>query len=441
MHRLCFRTDRDRGLRSAAKSDPMPQEKPPGSSMLRFTATKVPAVLFIVLVVFIGCSVTPQPVLQPVDSYRLPDFDDDLQYIGLEESLERSLEYLRIIPADRRFQFGADSYSAAHLLRSLEVFGEFIRTEPDSTALKRFITERFRVYQSVGNGPKRQVLYTGYYEPLLSGRSLPDARFDIPVLGRPDNLVKVELQAFSQQYPQAVLTGRLTSEGTVVPYYERREIEETGALKGSAPILTWLESEVDLFFLQIQGSGRVFLEDGRILHVHYDSSNGQPYRSIGKLLIDEGKIPLEEMSMQKIRAYLEKHPGEMRRVLNYNPSYVFFKLEEEGPLGCLNVKLTPGRSIALDRSIFPLPALVYMKAEKPLIDGAGQIVGWQPFSRFGVSQDTGGAIKGPARADLFWGSGTYAEIAAGHMRHRGGLYMLVLKPEAALPGEVAATSE
>jgi membrane-bound lytic murein transglycosylase A len=252
--------------------------------------------------------------------------------------------------------------------------------------------------------------------------------------------VKIDLGAFSAQYGDKVLTGRLTPEGTVVPFYERREIEESGALNGRAPVLTWMESEVDLFFLQIQGSGRVILEDGRILHVHYDSSNGQPYRSIGKLLIDENKIPLEEMSMQKIRAYLEAHPEDLRRVLNYNPSYVFFKLEEDGPLGCLNVKLTPGRSIALDRRIFPLPVLAYVETEKPLIDGSGNIVGWQRFGRFAVSQDTGGAIKGPARADLYWGSGTYAEIAAGHMRHRGPLYMLVLKPGREQTAEVAANA-
>lgn len=405
-----------------------------------FPATFLSVLFFVVLGLVSGCAVSPEPVLQPTDSYRQPDFRDDLQYAGLEESLARSVEYLKKIPADRPFQFGDDAYPAAHLLRSLEVFADFIRTHPDPANLNRFISENFQVYQAAGQGPQRQVLYTGYYEPLLRGRSAPDARFNVPVLGRPDNLVKIDLGAFSAQYGDKVLTGRLTPEGTVVPFFERREIEETDALNGRAPVLTWMESEVDLFFLQIQGSGRVILEDGRILHVHYDSTNGQPYRSIGKLLIDENKIPLEEMSMQKIRSYLEAHPEDLRRVLNYNPSYVFFKLEEDGPLGCLNVKLTPGRSIALDRRIFPLPVLAYVETEKPLIDGSGNIVGWQRFGRFAVSQDTGGAIKGPARADLYWGSGTYAEIAAGHMRHRGPLYMLVLKPGREQTAEVAANA-
>ena len=134
------------------------------------------------------------------------------------------------------------------------------------------------------------------------------------------------------------------------------------------------------------------------------------------------------MSMQKIREYLRSHPEEAENILNYNPSYVFFKIEKDGPLGCLNVKLTPGRSIALDRRIFPLPALVFIETQKPLITADGQISSWTDFGRLVLSQDTGGAIRGPGRADLFWGNGPYAEIAAGHMQHPGRLYFLILKP-------------
>jgi membrane-bound lytic murein transglycosylase A len=214
-----------------------------------------------------------------------------------------------------------------------------------------------------------------------------------------------------------------------LPYYDRRQIEKDELLEGRAPVLAWLKDPVDLFFLQIQGSGRIFLDDGSVLNVHYDSTNGKPYRSIGKLLIDEGKIPKSEMSMQQIRSYLRNHPEERDTILFHNPSYVFFKLEPDGPIGYLQVKLTPGRSIAVDYRLFPLPALAYIEAEKPLVGGDGEIIRWERFSRFAVSQDTGGAIRGPARSDLFWGNGTYAEIAAGHMQHEGQLYFLVLKPD------------
>jgi membrane-bound lytic murein transglycosylase A len=186
---------------------------------------------------------------------------------------------------------------------------------------------------------------------------------------------------------------------------------------------------VDVFFLQIQGSGKVFLDNGEVLNVHYHTTNGRPYRSIGKLLIDEEKISVADMSMQKIRQYFQNHPEEIDAVLNYNPSYVFFKIEPNGPLGNINVPLTPGRSVALDRFIFPPAALIFIETEKPIVDNAGHIQNWQRFSRFALNQDTGGAIKGPGRADLFWGNGTYAEIAAGHLKHTGDLYFLVLKTD------------
>lgn len=213
----------------------------------------------------------------------------------------------------------------------------------------------------------------------------------------------------------------------VVPYWEREEIEKGNRLAEVAPPLAWLKDPVDIFFLQIQGSGKIYLDNNTPIHVHYDTTNGRPYRSIGKLLIDQGKIPRSEMSMQNIRAYLKNHPEEIEPILNHNPSYVFFKLEKEGPIGFLDVKLTPGRSIALDRRLFPLSALAFIETQKPLIDGDGRIRKWSSFGRFALNQDTGGVIRGPGRADLFWGSGPYAEIAAGYMQHMGKLYFLLLK--------------
>ena len=200
-------------------------------------------------------------------------------------------------------------------------------------------------------------------------------------------------------------------------------------LTGKAKPLAWLKDNVDLFFLQIQGSGKVYLNTGQLLNVHYHTTNGHPYRSIGKLLINEGKIPRSQMSMQAIRAYLQKHPHEVQRILNYNPSYVFFKTEKEGPLGYIGVRITPARTIALDRRIFPPAALTFIETKQPLVDGDGNIYQWIDFTRFALNQDTGGAIRGPGRADLFWGNGPYAEIAAGHMQHHGKLYFLMLKPK------------
>ncbi|KPJ76968.1 MAG: hypothetical protein AMJ54_09800 [Deltaproteobacteria bacterium SG8_13] len=376
-----------------------------------------------------GCAAPTREALVPVRPSQQPRFADDMHFDGLEHSIRQSIAYLTDVPPDKEFVFGKDRYAAAHLITSLETFLTFITSRPTAKEIQRFLRENYRVYRCSGKDGTRQVLFTGYYEPFLRGKAEKNGPYTVPIFGRPDDLIRIDLSQFSDRFAGETITGRMT-DLTLLPYYDRQQIEKDGQLEGRAPVLAWLKDPVDLFFLQIQGSGRIFLDDGAVLNVHYDSTNGHPYRSIGKLLIEEGKIPREEMSMQKIREYLHHHPEERETILFHNPSYVFFKLEPEGPIGYLEVKLTPGRSIAVDHRLFPLPALAYIETEKPLVGGSGEITRWEKFSRFAVSQDTGGAIRGPARSDLFWGNGTYAEIAAGHMQHWGQLYFLVLKPEA-----------
>ena len=358
--------------------------------------------------------------MEAVSSWSYPDFADDLRYDGLEHSILKSLSYLNKIPADREFVFGQDRYTTDHMILSLEQFLEFIQTRPSTRALNDFIQANYRVYRSVGRDGWGEVLYTGYYEPHLRGSLTRAEEYQFPIYSKPDDLITIDLSLFNEKYNGQKIMGRVTDE-TVVPYHERSEIDTDGALEGKAEVLAWVKDPVDVFFLQIQGSGKVYLDNGEVINVHYHTTNGQPYRSVGKYLIDEEKISVEEMSMQKIREYLNNHPEEMDAVFNYNPSYVFFKIEPDGPLGNINVKLTPGRSIALDRYLFPPAALAFIQTEKPVVDSSGQIHQWQPFTRFALNQDTGGAIRGPGRADLFWGNGPYAEIAAGHLKHTGEL--------------------
>jgi membrane-bound lytic murein transglycosylase A len=384
-------------------------------------------------VLIAGC---PVPIKKPPEelamvrksTFSYPNFSDDLAFDGLEHSILKSMAYLQKVPPDRVYQFGQDRIDAAHLMKSLQYFLDFIRTNPPKRDLKKFIRSNYTVYQSVGRDQKGEVLFTGYYEPHLSGRLEPDEDFRFPIYALPTDLMKIDLSAFNEKFKGETIVGRYTGE-TVVPYHERWEIDEAAALAGKAEPLAWLKDPVDAFFLQIQGSGKVFLGTGEVINVHYHGTNGRPYRAIGALLIEEQKIPKEEMSMQKIRSYLHAHPEEMAAVFNYNPSYVFFKLESEGPLGNINVLLTPGRSIALDRRIFPPAALAFIQTKKPVVDPAGQIDRWADFSRFVLNQDTGGAIRGAGRADPFWGNGPYAEIAAGHLKHTGKLYFLILKPD------------
>jgi membrane-bound lytic murein transglycosylase A len=384
---------------------------------------------------FTGCGIfkkrppeIKETALIRIDSSAYPDFFDDMDYDGLENCILGSISYLNRVPPTKTFRFGQEIFNTAHMMRSIEHFLDFIRTKPSKDELIRYIKNNYLVYATEGIDNPEPVLFTGYFEPVLQGSLNKDTEYQFPIYARPDDLTTIDLSLFSQQFKGETIVGRYIDQ-RVVPYYDRKEIEHQGLLEGKVKEIAWLKDRLDLFFLQIQGSGKIYLDNGDIINVHYHGSNGQPYRSIGKLLIDEGKITREEISMQKIRDYLRNHPEEIETVLNYNPSYVFFKVEKDGPLGSLEVKLTPGRSIALDRHLFPPAGLAFIETKKPLINGDGTIHKWTAFSRFVLNQDTGGAIRGPSRADLFWGNGPYAEIAAGYMQEFGKLYFLILKPD------------
>lgn len=384
----------------------------------------------IIFILFVGgCATVKKEALTKISPSKYPVFADDMSYDSLEYSISKSISYLQKVPSDRAFMFGKDSFTADHLIKSLQYFLACIQTKPSKNDLNKIIKSNFWIYRSIGDNGSGNVLFTGYYEPILEGSLKQSDEFSFPLYAWPDDLAVIDLSLFSPEFSGKKIIGRCFK-NTVVPYYERREIELQGCLEGRAEPVAWIKDRVDLFFLQIQGSGKIYLNNGETINVHYHTSNGRPYKSIGKYLIEKDKIPGAEMSMQKIRAYLQDNPKELDTILHYNPSYVFFKIEDDGPLGCLNVKLTPGRSIALDRRIFPKAALAFIETKKPLIDGTGEIHTWKDYNRFVLNQDTGGAITGPGRADIFFGNGIYAEIAAGHMQHPGKLYFLVLRPDA-----------
>jgi membrane-bound lytic murein transglycosylase A len=392
----------------------------------------------LVAVVAAGCAIQapipvprepgPAPALVRVNPGRIPAFFDDMAFDGLARAVDQSLVYLKKLPPEREFVFGTDRYPAAHMIRSLTVFKEFLGTRPTAGELKSFLRDRYIVYRSSGDDGSGRMLFTGYYEPFLQGSLKQTEKYRYPVYGMPNDLVQIDLSLFSPQYNGEQITARIENL-QVLPYFDREDISFENRLQDKADVLAWVDNRIDLFFLQIQGSGRIFLENGGAINVHYRASNGHPYRSIGRLLIEEGKIDPSRMSMQKIRQYLQEHPEEMRRILTHNPSYVFFQIVEDGPTGALGVELTPGRSIATDRRLFPDAALAFAESKKPLIDGSGSIAAWTDLHRFVLSQDTGGAIRGPGRADLFWGNGRYAELAAGHMQHPGRLFFFVLSEE------------
>lgn len=371
--------------------------------------------------------VSPPPDLVRLEADQVPELLDDQAYRDLDRAIGQSLAYLARVPAERVFHFGGDAYDRDWMVRSLEDFRRLIATTPDAGQLRRQIAARYHVYRSSGRDGQGEVLFTGYYEPVIEGCRQPGPGCRSPVYGLPEDLLAIDLSPFGERFAGQRIVGRLSGR-TVVPYPDRHAIETENAISGKAPVLAWAADPVDLFFLHIQGSGRIRFADGGSLGLRYRATNGRPYRSIGGLLIETGEIPREKMSMQAIKAYLKAHPERRGEVLAHNPSYVFFEAAQGDSVGSLGVPLTPGRSLATDPGCFPRAAIVFVECQKPLLAASDRIAQWVPFGRFMLNQDTGGAIRGPGRADVFWGRGAYAELAAGHLKHTGSLFFLVLKP-------------
>jgi membrane-bound lytic murein transglycosylase A len=382
-----------------------------------------------------GCARTPVPPPRPtlteialkrVAVADYPLFSEKGDIGPLLHSINMSLAYLRRLPADRQIDFGADPYPVSHLIESLNTFAFIMKRKPSQHQLNRIIREKFHVYQSVGRPDQKDVLFTGYYEPLLMAGLSRTPEFNIPVHSKPLDMVEIDLSQFATDLKGRSIVGQYTG-NTVVPYPTRKQIRNTAGFNATAPPVAWLRDEIDLLILQIQGSGRVKLANGEQLHILYNGSNGRPYRSIGRLLIDKGLIPREKMSMQAIRAYLRQHPEMSRNIMDHNPRYIFFKTAKKGPLGALGQPLTPMRSIAVDRAIMPSAALAFITTPLPKVNTHGTIERWDPHQGFALAQDAGSAIKGPGRIDLFMGHGLKAEVGAGHLKHSGALYFLILK--------------
>jgi len=285
---------------------------------------------------------------------------------------------------------------------------------------RRFFEQQLQPYAVLNGEGNPDGLITGYYEPLLRGSRQRAKGFEQPVLGVPDDLLTIDLGTLFPELKDKRVRGRLEG-NKVVPYWSRAEIV---ARQPGRPLL-YVDDPLELFFLQVQGSGRVQLPDGSLVRLNYGDQNGHPYQSIGRVLVERGELKLEEASMQGIQAWARANPGRLDELLNSNPSYVFFREVHDskaGPIGALGVPLTAERSLAVDVRSVPLGAPVFLATTRP---NSGQ-----PLNRLMLAQDTGGAIKGAVRADFFWGFGREAGEQAGKMKQSGRLWVL-LPPEAA----------
>ncbi|MGD9537854.1 MAG: murein transglycosylase A [Alphaproteobacteria bacterium] len=299
----------------------------------------------------------------------------------------------------------------------------------DTAAARRFFETRF-VPHAVRAGDQATGRFTGYFEPELNASLKPDARYRVPLHGRPGDLVTVDLGRFRDAWKGERIAGRVEA-GALVPYPARDAIS-AGALDGKAPVLAWAEDPVDVFFLHIQGSGRLALAGGELRRIGYAAANGRPYFAIGRALVEEGELAKDEVSMQSIRAWLAKHPERAPGLMNRNPSYVFFEWRDgldpaDGPLGAEGIPLTPERSLAVDRALLPFGAPVWLETSVPTAPGSPG----RPYRRLMVAQDTGGAITGPVRGDIFFGTGARAGELAGRMNAEGRYFVLLPKGVAA----------
>lgn len=372
--------------------------------------------LLILTVLFLSaCSVTDpekEPlVLKKSGFENLPGWEQD-DHGEIFEAFSRSCD--RILKNHPEKPFGPNGVGG--------IYGDWqpackALSYTDPVQAKSYFEHYFTPYQAHA-GRLKDGLFTGYYEAALSGSRIRHGPYQYPLYKRPDDLVMVDLGLFRDELKGQRIAGRVDG-AYLKPFEDRGEIEG-GALKNNSDLaVVWVDNPVDSFFLHIQGSGRVNLDDGTYMRLGYDGQNGHPYYAIGRELIKRGHMNKDDVSMQSIRSWLETHQADARDIMNTNKSYVFFReLGEEGPLGGEGVPLAPGRSLAVDRTKIPYGTPVWVSLEPP-VDNS------KPVRRLMVAQDTGGAIRGAVRGDVFWGHGPKAEYLAGHMKS-GGRYWLLL---------------
>jgi len=391
------------------------------------------SVLGVVLLVALlpGChrgAVAPPPPLIRVVPSAWPRLADDLNRRSLVAACDQSLAYLRRLDPKATVVWGTERLPARRVKESVAAFRELVTGSLSGKAFTHALKARFDLYRAAGTDGRGRVVFTAYYEPEVAGSLTRTPDYPVPLYRPPEDLITVDLGRFRDDYRGRTLNGRLAGH-RLVPYPDRAAID-AGALAGRGLEICWLKDPVDAFFLQIEGSGRLRLPDGSTRHLNYAGANGRQYRSIGKILIEAGELDAESISMQQVKQWLRDHPVRAAALLAANPSYVFFTLADDGPFGNLGVPITAGRSIATDPALFPKGGVCFLTTEKPLLSEDGTAVaGWRPLARFALNQDTGGAIRGPGRVDLFWGSGARAAVAAGHLHHEGSLYWLLLKGE------------
>ncbi len=391
--------------------------------------------------------------MRPLGLFSAPtSFKDDLNLELMSKALTTNIKQLRSSHISH-LQFGSTFVDKEDYILALEALGKSLALLPSGDHFGddfyEIIEKNFQFHEIYGQKKWGEVFMTAYYEPVIEGSYSKTRRFSQALYGVPKDMVLVRVDEFRRQFPKLFLVhqksskknkknkrnflGRLVSRSQgmpeVHPFYDRKSIDGGKGEALDAPVLAWVEP-IEAFFLQIQGSGTVRFQDGEEKLLGYAGQNGHPYVAIGKYLLDV--IPIEDMSLQAIKKHLRSLPKDEVQALFYkNPSYVFFQERVGGPVGSFGAEVIPGRTVATDDSLFPKGALAFLEFEKPIFETPQSLRprSWAKVTRFVFDQDTGGAIRGPHRLDLFWGRGPAAGQAAGVIRRWGRFYYLTPKPE------------
>ncbi len=348
------------------------------------------------------------------DSAAIPDFSQAAQSEGLRDAIAHSLNYLAKPSSRAHFPYGTISH--ARTVASLEAMDDLLAAGLTCEQLNVELRRRFEVYTSVGWNGRGTVLFTGYYTPIFAASPERTDRFRYPLYRPPEGLAKG---------PDGEILGVRLINGQIVDLPSRADLPGSGLLVGRE--LVWLADPFEAYIAHVQGSACLRLTGGSMMTVGYAASNGHPYRSVAKALVDDGRIPAEQMSLAAMIDYFDRHPGQVDAYIDRNPRFIFFEPSQGAPRGSLNEPVTPMRTIATDKSVYPRAALAFVQAALPTPVG-GRIV-QLPYSGFALDQDTGGAIRAAGRCDIYMGIGDDAGRRAGRTQTEGRLYYLFLKPQ------------
>lgn len=371
---------------------------------------------------------TFQPrTLQETDDLDSLPWIDDMSRASLKEAIRNQLAVMEKTDLTQRVRLGARRVSRQHLVDTLYVFLDLLEMDIPEEEFNRRLNEEFEVIPAGYHRAGHPVMFTGYYTPIIPARREKTEDFIFPLYQKPDWYPESEAAVLNDRRTYHIDPGFHLTQINNRSLLTRKDIDGGQALSNQHLELAWLRDDLERYFLHIQGSGYLAFPDGTLQAVQYMGSNHFPYHSVGKQMIRDGVIEPSQGSMQGMKQYFREHPENINHYLFRNNRYIFFQNSNSSPRGSGGAELVGGRSIATDKSLYPAGGLVFITVEKPLLNDELEITGWQKVSRFVVDQDTGSAIKGPGRVDLYFGIGEPAGAAAGHYKRTGTMSYLVKK--------------